>query len=86
MQGFARLITSPYFVIDRFLTSADGAQLGKHGEMQILLALDEGCFLECSSGTALPLQSGHAVVLPAEPVDYSLRSAFGCSVIRIAEK
>jgi mannose-6-phosphate isomerase len=86
MNGFTRLIASPYFVMDRFAVAADGAQLGKHGEMQILLALDEGCFLECSKGTALPLRSGHAVVLPAEPVDYSLRSAFGCSVIRIAEK
>jgi mannose-6-phosphate isomerase len=86
MQGFARLITSPYFVIDRFLASADGAPLGKPGEMQILIALDEGCFLECSTGTALPLLPGRAVVLPAEPVDYRLRSAFGCTVVRIAEK
>jgi mannose-6-phosphate isomerase len=86
MQGFARLITSPYFVIDRFLASADGAPLGKPGELQILIALDEGCFLECSTGTALPLLPGRAVVLPAEPVDYRLRSAFGCTVVRIAEK
>jgi len=86
MSGFTRLIASPYFVIDRFFADSSGAPLGKRGAMQILLALDEGCFLECSTGTALPLQPGHAVVLPAEPIDYSLRSAFGCSVIRIAEK
>lgn len=86
MGGFTRLITSPYFVIDRFLVSADGAPLGKPGEMQILIALNEGCFLECSTGIALPLLPGTAVILPAEPVDYRLRSAFGCAVVRIAEK
>jgi len=86
MDGFTRLIASPYFVIDRFAASAGGAPLGKHGELQILIALDEGCFLESSAGTALPLPVGSAVILPAEPVDYGLRSAFGCSVVRIAEK
>jgi len=86
MDGFTRLISSPYFVIDRFVVSVDGTELGKQGEMQIVIALDEGCFLECSTGTALPLQSGCAVVLPAEPVTYRLRSAFGCTVVRIAEK
>jgi len=86
MDGFTRLITSPYFVVDRFTASADGASLGKHGELQILIALEEGCFLESSAGTALPLQAGHAVVLPAESVDYHLRSAFGCTVFRIAQK
>jgi len=86
MDGFTRLITSPYFVIDRFAASAAGAPLGKRGELQILIALEEGCFLESSTGTALSLPVGSAVILPAEPVDYRLRSAFGCSVIRIAEK
>jgi len=86
MQGFTRLIASPYFVIDSFIVSTDGIPLGNPGQMQILFALDEGCFLECSSGTALPLQPGHAVVLPAEPLVYHLRSAFGCKVIRIAGK
>jgi mannose-6-phosphate isomerase len=86
MAGFTRLIASPYFVVDRFAASADGAPLGKHGELQILIALEEGCFLECSTGRALPLQAGHAVILPAEPVNYSLRSAFGCTVFRIAQK
>jgi mannose-6-phosphate isomerase len=86
MSGFTRLITSPYFVIDRFMVSTGATPLGKNGELQILIALDEGCFLECSSGTALPLPAGNAVILAAEPVDYSLRSAFGCTVFRIAEK
>jgi len=86
MQGFTRLIASPYFVIDRFFASTGGASLGKLGELQIVIALDEGCFLESSSGTALPLLPGTAVVLPAEPIAYSLRSAFGCKVVRIAGK
>jgi mannose-6-phosphate isomerase len=86
MQGFTRLITSPYFAIDRFPVSTGATPLGKRAEMQIVIAIEEGCFLESSTGSALPLQAGHAVILPAEPADYHLRSAFGCSVIRIAEK
>jgi mannose-6-phosphate isomerase len=86
MPGFTRLISSPYFVIDRFVASTDGAPIGNSGALQILIALDEGCFLECSTGTALPLLRGNAVILPAEPVEYHLRSAFGSSVIRISEK
>jgi mannose-6-phosphate isomerase len=84
MGGFTRLIASPYFVMDRFMVSDGRTPLGKPGVMQILIALDEGCFVESSAGTALPLLRGHAVVIPAEPVDYCLRSAFGCAVIRIA--
>jgi mannose-6-phosphate isomerase len=86
MHGFTRLVASPYFVVDRFVAGSEAATLGKRGEMQILVALDEGCFLESSTGTATPLLPGRAVVLPAESVEYSLRSAFGASVIRIAEK
>jgi mannose-6-phosphate isomerase len=86
MAGFTRLIASPYFVIDRFAAATESTPLGKPGELQILIALDEGCFLECSKGTALPLLPGRAVILPSEPVVYNLRSAFGSNIIRIAEK
>jgi mannose-6-phosphate isomerase len=86
IDGFTRLIASPYFVIDHFVASSEGAPLGKRGEMQILFSLQDGCFVESSAGAALPLLPGSAVILPAEQVDYSLRSAFGCAVVRIAEK
>jgi mannose-6-phosphate isomerase len=86
MEGFTRLVASPYFVVDRFDAVAAPVTLGKRGEMQILVTLDEGCFVESSAGTATPLLPGRATVLPAEPVEYSLRSAFAATVVRIAEK
>ena len=85
MHGFTRLIDTPYFVIDRFIIDSPAA-LGRPGEMQIIVALDDGCFLESSAGTAIPLLPGRAAVLPAEAVAYTLRSAFSSTVIRITEK
>jgi mannose-6-phosphate isomerase len=76
MPGFTRLVTSPYFVVDRF--SIDGnAALPNSKTMQILVALSEGCSV---GATSLP--AGWAVVLPASDVSYSLRGAG--DVVRIA--
>jgi mannose-6-phosphate isomerase len=86
MDGFARLCSSPYFVVDKFVLAGGSAELGKVGEMQLLVALDDGCFVESSAGTAVPLLPGWATLLPAEDVAYRLRSAFGATVVRIAER
>jgi mannose-6-phosphate isomerase class I len=76
MQGFVRLVASPYFVVDRF--SVDGeAELGGVGKMQILVALGEGC----SVGTTV-LPAGWAVVVPAAETGYRLRGTG--HVVRIA--
>ncbi len=76
MQGFVRLVASPYFVVDRF--SVDGeAELGGAGKMQILVALGEGCSV---GTTALP--AGWAVVVPAAETAYRLRGVG--DVVRIA--
>jgi mannose-6-phosphate isomerase len=76
MEGFVRLVASPYFVVDRF--SVDGeAELGGVGKMQILAALGEGC----SVGTTV-LPAGWAVVVPAAETGYRLRGVG--DVVRIA--
>jgi mannose-6-phosphate isomerase len=77
MQGFERLVASPYFVVDKF--SVDGeASLGLADRMQMLVALGEGCFVGERN-----LKPGCVVVLPAEGVAYTLRGKG--DVIRIAQ-
>jgi mannose-6-phosphate isomerase len=77
MQGFVRLVTSPYFVVDRFSVAGEAA-LGLGGRMQMLVALGEGCF-----AGERRLKPGCVVVLPAEDVAYTLRG--NGEVIRIAQ-
>ena len=88
-QEFTQLAVSPYFVVDRFRPDADkGAPLGKEGELQILVALGEGCSVRGSDNPeeSLALRPGHACVLPAENVAYRIASSKGAEVIRVAEK
>jgi mannose-6-phosphate isomerase len=76
MQGFVRLVASPYFVVDRF--SLDGeAELGGAGRMQILVALGDGC-----SVGATALSAGWAVVVPAAETAFQLRGVG--DVVRIS--
>jgi mannose-6-phosphate isomerase len=75
MNGFTRLVRSPYFVVDRFALKGE-SELGGAGAMQILVALAEGC-----SVGAVPLPAGCAVILPAGAKECSLRGAG--DVIRI---
>jgi len=76
MQGFVRLVASPYFVVDRFAVNGE-AELGGVGKMQILVALGEGCSV---GTTALP--AGWVVVVPAAEAAYRLRGVG--DVVRIA--
>ena len=76
MPGFVRLVSSPYFAVDRFTLNGD-AELGGVGTMQILVALSEGCSLG-----AVTLPAGWAVVVPAADTAYSLRGTG--DVVRIA--
>ncbi|HEX4155404.1 MAG TPA: type I phosphomannose isomerase catalytic subunit [Acidobacteriaceae bacterium] len=67
-EGFTRLIGTRYFVVDRFRPIAGkAAELGVAGQMQILIALNEGSALRLASGRVVALPAGHAVVLPAAP-------------------
>jgi hypothetical protein len=82
MDGFARLVASDYFVVDRFVLSEAAAPLGLRDRMQMLFALGEGASVECGAGVT-PLDPWRVVVLPAEGVEYSVRGAG--EVIRIAQ-
>jgi len=63
------LVRSDYFVVDRFV---EDAELGFADELQILIALTEGCGLVSEDGEAIVLPKARAVVLPGEGVGYRL--------------
>ncbi len=84
VEGHTELVRSEYFVVDRFDLPADGAvELGHAGELQILIALEDGCTLLAQDGNSTELPKAHAVVLPGEGVSYSVQGAPGAEVIRV---
>ena len=86
MDGFTRLITSPYFLVDRYtLEPGAAATVAASTSMQIFVALSDGCSLENASGTSSALPPGHAVVLPANAGDWSLIVTAKATVIRMAQ-
>jgi mannose-6-phosphate isomerase len=64
------LVRSDYFVVDRFV---EDAELGFADDLQILIALTEGCGLVSDDGVAMALPKARAVVLPGEGVGYRVR-------------
>jgi mannose-6-phosphate isomerase len=87
MDGFARLIASDYFVVDRFeLGTGESKPLGKRGEMQVLVALGMGAAVRAEGGAPVGLKPGHALVLPAEGAGYEVTGEADVPVIRIAER
>lgn len=84
MEGFTRLVSCPYFAVDRYtLRAGQQAPLQYGSGLQILIALGEGATLTHNGGS-FPLPPGEAVVLPAEDVAYTLYAAAAGEVIRIA--
>jgi mannose-6-phosphate isomerase len=85
-DGFTRLISSPYFVVDRFWTAAGSSKhLEFQGRMQILVALDEGASVRSSNGARVQLPAGRAVVLPGlEGAQYVLEGTAKAEVIRVS--
>ena len=82
MQGFVRLVSSAYFVVDRFQLASESAPLGNPDKLQMLFALNDGAIVE-TSGRTTPLAPGRIVILPAEGIDYVLQGEG--EVIRIAQ-
>ena len=76
-DGFTRLISSPYFVVDRFWTAVGSStDLESQGRMQILVALHEGASVRTGDGARVQLPAGRAVVLPGrENAQYVLEGA-----------
>ena len=85
-DGFTRLVTSAYFVVDRFsLVAGDAKLLGQAGKLQILIALGEGCSLHFAGRPAFALPRGKAVVLPAGDRAYVLQASESADVIRVGQ-
>lgn len=86
MPGFTRLVHSPYFVVDRFeLGAGEELALEKTGELQILVALEDGALVLGQDCPALQLKPGHAAVLPAGAGAFGVRAGGGLTLIRIAQ-
>jgi mannose-6-phosphate isomerase len=68
--GRTELVRSNYFVVDRFIADAE---LGHEGDLQIVIALAEGCSLSWQGGEMV-LPKGRAVVIPGEGVGYRLHA------------
>jgi mannose-6-phosphate isomerase len=86
MDGFVRLIESPYFAVDTFELAA-GVQrsLGEEARMQILVALDEGASVRLSEGRAFSLPAGRAAILPVRAgAEHVLEATAAARVIRIS--
>lgn len=85
-DGFTRLISAPYFVVDQLWTAGGSSQdLGLGGCMQILVALSEGAAVRTPNGENVRLPAGHAAVLPGfENGQYVLEGAGKAEVIRIS--
>ncbi len=84
MEGFTRLVSSPYFFVDRFALTGDAPKpLNGGGKLQILIALTEGCTVRGEG--SFPLPRGQAVVLPASGREYSLRSEAEGEVVRVLQ-
>jgi len=82
MDGFTRLVTSAYFVVDRFTLTSEAVPLDHADKLQMLFALSDGATVE-GAASIMPLTPGRIVILPAEGIDYSLRGTG--EVIRIAQ-
>ena len=85
-DGFTRLISSPYFVVDRFWAAAGSSKdLGFSGRMQILVALQEGAAVRTDDSARVQLPAGRAVVLPGRKgTKYVLDGAEKAEVIRVS--
>jgi len=78
------LVRSDYFVVDRFdMLAGRSVELGCKDELQILIALAEGCTLVSRDGDAMVLPKAHAVVLPGEGVSYNVIGSGKGELIRV---
>jgi mannose-6-phosphate isomerase len=84
MDGFTRLIGTQYFVVDRFAMGKP-RELGLEGQMQILIALNEGVSVRAGDGQRFAVPAGRAVVLPARVYGgYVLEGETNAEVIRVS--
>lgn len=87
-NGFTRLVSCEYFIVDRFaLQHGTTVALGEPENLQILIALDNGCAVLDQHGVAVQLPFGQAVILPALGNRYKLIAENAtASVIRVLQQ
>lgn len=86
MGNFTRLVSCPYFLVDRFrLTQGASQALGEQKRLQILIALGEGCAVSTRDGTPFSLPRGEAIVLPVSGDVYHLESETDLEVVRVLQ-
>ena len=86
MDGFTRLVSSPYFIVDRFeLNGIENIRLRDTDKLQILVALGDGCGLILDGDHRFDLPRGQAVLLPAAGAWYSLHSGGRAEIVRILQ-
>jgi mannose-6-phosphate isomerase len=85
-DGFTRLISKEYFIVDRFrMDAGDSRELGLAGQMQILIALGEGASVRGVDGRQFAVPAGHAMVLPArDDGSYVLEGETNAEAIRVS--
>jgi mannose-6-phosphate isomerase len=88
--GFDRLVTSDYFVVDRFrLEPAETRTVSEANGLQILIALSEGVVATVGAGEPFTLPIGYAVLAPAgvetPAITIEAPGASPAEVIRVAQ-
>ena len=82
----AELITSPYFVVDKFGVKEpkefSTAGEAEHGSVQILVALDGCGVVEAKGSEPVTFARGDAVVIPASIDDYRVRPQWTLEFLR----
>jgi mannose-6-phosphate isomerase len=83
-DGFTRLISTEYFIVDRF-AAGESRKLGLAGQMQILIALNDGASVRAGDGNCFRIPAGRALVLPAcGDGGYELEGETNAEVIRVS--
>ena len=85
MGDFTRLVSCPYFAVDRFQLENGEISLGFEGKLQILSALDEGAELLTENNAPLPLPRAQAVVVPVNAGPLRLRAGEAAEIIRVLQ-
>ena len=83
---YTRLVSCPYFAVDRFsLDGVENVRLDETEQLQIVVALGDGCALVAEGDQTFDLPRAHAVVLPATGARYDLHSRGAAEVVRILQ-
>lgn len=84
MGTFERLLSCPYFTVDRFQLSPErAAALGEASQVQILFAAGAGAVLRDAQAKEWPLAPAHVTLLPVGAGSCSLHADRELDVIRI---